>query len=97
MTCFKRLICASATLLLLAATPLLAQMNPRPTSPASTGTTSPRRGGQQPCWQQAGVSQQVQQQRRQIEQSSEYDPQSMPSSEYERSLHRHYARSHYRQ
>jgi Spy/CpxP family protein refolding chaperone len=70
MTRFKHLICASATLLLLAATPLLAQMNQRPTSASPTGTTSTRHGGQQPCWQQAGVSQQAQQQRRQIEQNT---------------------------
>jgi len=33
--------------------------------------------------------------RRQIEQSPEYDPRHAPSAEYERSLHRHYGRSHY--
>ena len=35
--------------------------------------------------------------RRQIEQSPEHDAQHAPSPEYERWLHRHYARSHYRQ
>jgi len=35
--------------------------------------------------------------RRQIEQSPEYDSESVPSAEYERALHRHYGRSHPRQ
>ena len=35
--------------------------------------------------------------RRQIEQSPEYDSEHAPSTEYERALHRHYGRSHYRQ
>src|SRR3954463_5825144 len=76
MTRFNRLICASATLLLLSATPLLAQMN-RPTSVSPTGTTSTGRGRQQPCWQQAGLSQQAQQQRRQIEQSTRSEVESV--------------------
>jgi Spy/CpxP family protein refolding chaperone len=76
MTRFNRLICASATLLLLSATPLLAQMN-RPTSASPTGTTSTGRGRQQPCWQQAGISQQAQQQRKQIEQSTRSEVESV--------------------
>ena len=35
--------------------------------------------------------------RQQIEQSPEYDPGHAPSSEYERALHRHYSRLHYRE
>jgi Spy/CpxP family protein refolding chaperone len=76
MTRLNHLICASATLLLLSASPLLAQMN-RPTSVSPTGSTSTGRGRQQPCWQQAGLSQQAQQQRRQIEQSTRSEVESV--------------------
>jgi Spy/CpxP family protein refolding chaperone len=64
----------AALLLLLSAWPLMAQITPRPTSPApgsTTGTTTQgRRGRRESCWKQAGVSQQVQQRRRQIEESA---------------------------
>ena len=74
MKSLYRLGSAAALLLLLSAWPLLAQVTPRPTSPvpgSTTGTTTAgRRGRREPCWKQAGVSQQVQQQRRQIEESA---------------------------
>jgi Spy/CpxP family protein refolding chaperone len=74
MKSLYRLGSAAALLLLLSAWPLMAQVAPRPTSPvpgSTTGTTTQgRRGRREPCWKQAGVSQQVQQQRRQIEESA---------------------------
>ena len=74
MTTLYRLGSAATLLLLLSAWPALAQVTPRPTSPAPPSSTNPsttgRRGRREPCWKQAGVSQQAQQQRRQIEENS---------------------------
>jgi hypothetical protein len=80
MTRPDRLGFAFALLLSFTALPALAQSSagvpaPRSTAPGSTttpGSTAPannRRGRQQPCWQSAGISQQVVQQHRQIEEN----------------------------
>jgi len=67
--------------LLLAALPVLAQSSvgvpaPRSTAPGSTAPGSTR-GRQQPCWQVAGISQQTLQQRRQIEENTRSQVQSV--------------------
>jgi hypothetical protein len=75
---FRPILCPLALLVLLSAWPLLAQTRTQPpTSTASQGTTGAasttpggRRGGQQPCWQQVGISQSAVQQRKQIEANS---------------------------
>jgi len=64
-------------LLLLAASPLLAQTTQRPTSISPSTTTPTRRGGQEPCWKQAGIAPQAQQQRRQIEENTRAEVQSV--------------------
>jgi hypothetical protein len=69
--------CVSAMLLLLAALPLLAQTRTQPTSVSPSTTTPNRRGGQEPCWKQAGLSQQAQQQRHQIEEHARAEEQSV--------------------
>jgi hypothetical protein len=67
---------AVAMFIVLSIYPLAAQMAPSPISPRTgVPTTSPRgtaapQARQQPCWQQAGVSQSAMQQRRQIEEST---------------------------
>jgi len=55
----KKLFCP--VILLLSAGPLLAQSAPPPTNPPSQ-TRPARRGGQEPCWQQAGVEKSVMEQ-----------------------------------
>ena len=72
---FRTLLRSLPLLILLAALPLPAQSGyPSSTSPqGTTGQSSPgaRRGGrQQPCWQQAGISQAAVEKRRQIEEST---------------------------
>ena len=69
--------CVPAMLLLLATSPLLAQTTQRPTSVSPPTTIPSNRGGQEPCWKQAGISQQVQQQRRQIEDNTRAEVQSV--------------------
>ena len=69
--------CVLAMLLLLAALPLLAQTKTRPASVSPTTTTPTRRGGQEPCWKQAGLSQQSQQERHQIEERARAEEQSV--------------------
>lgn len=71
----KSMTCPLALLVLLCAPLLLAQTRTSPptsTPPASTGPTPPtqRRGRRQPCWQQVGISQSAAQQRRQIEENT---------------------------
>jgi TolA-binding protein len=68
MTRLHGLLCASA--ILLAASPVFAQSTARPGSVAPSTTTAIHRTHQEPCWKQAGLSQQVQQQRREVEQNS---------------------------
>jgi len=48
-------------ILLLSAVPLLAQSAPSPTNPPSQNRPM-RRGGQEPCWQQAGIEKSVMEQ-----------------------------------
>ena len=55
----KKLFCA--VVFLLCAGPLLAQSAPPTTNPSSQ-TRPARRGGQEPCWQQAGVEKSVMEQ-----------------------------------
>jgi Spy/CpxP family protein refolding chaperone len=62
-------------LVLLSASLLLAQTQTSPPTsapPAGTGQTRPtqRRGRRQPCWQQVGISQSAAQERRQIEENT---------------------------
>lgn len=59
---------ASPVLSLLLAYPLSAQTASSPASPRATTTTRPAR--QTPCWQRAGISQSAMQQRKQIEENT---------------------------
>jgi hypothetical protein len=68
MTRIRRFGFVVAGLTLLLTYPMMAQMAPSPASPR--GTTATRAPRQTPCWQQAGVSQSAMQQRRQIEEST---------------------------
>ena len=78
MRSWYRFPCAATVLLTLAALPALAQTTiPRPTSPYPGSSTTTGRGRQEPCWRQAGLSQQAQQQRRQIQQNTRSEMQSV--------------------
>ncbi len=68
MTRMKLLGFAVAVATLLLTYPLAAQTTPVPISPRSTTPTQPTRHS--PCWQQAGISQSAVQQRKQIEEST---------------------------
>jgi Spy/CpxP family protein refolding chaperone len=68
MTRMRWLGFAVALVALLSTYPLRAQT--APLSPAPRGTTPARPAHQSPCWQQAGVSQSAMQQRRQIEENT---------------------------
>ena len=68
MTRIKRFGFAAVVLTLLSTYPLAAQTSPSPVSPR--GATATRPAHQSPCWQQAGISQSAMQQRKQIEEST---------------------------
>jgi hypothetical protein len=84
MTTLRPLCCAAALTLLLSAVSLLAQSTSG-TAPAGGTIATPARTPrarsvqQQPCWQQAGISQSAMQQRRQIEESTRSQVQSVCS------------------
>ncbi|HEY7097118.1 MAG TPA: hypothetical protein VH437_10365 [Terriglobales bacterium] len=75
MNRFTRVVCVSAMLLSFGASSLLAQTAQRPPSSSPAPIAKPAQ--QQPCWQQAGLTQDVQQQREQIEQNSKAEVQSV--------------------
>jgi len=65
-----RLLAGAACLVVLSAG-VMAQVHSSSTAGQGSSTTpSSRRGRQQPCWQQVGVSQSIEQQHRQIEEST---------------------------
>jgi Spy/CpxP family protein refolding chaperone len=68
MTRMTRFGFAIAVLTLLGTYPLAAQTVPSPAAPRGTTTASPTH--QRPCWQQAGISQSAMQQRKQIEENT---------------------------
>jgi hypothetical protein len=68
MTRMRQFAITVAVLTLLGTYPLTAQTASTPASPR--GTTPTRPAHQKPCWQQAGISQSAMQQRKQIEQST---------------------------
>jgi hypothetical protein len=68
MTRMTRFGFAIAVLTLLGTYPLAAQTVPSPAAPRGTTPASPTH--QRPCWQQAGISQSAMQQRKQIEENT---------------------------
>jgi Spy/CpxP family protein refolding chaperone len=65
-----RLLAGAACLVVLSAG-VMAQVHPSSTGGQGSSTTpGSRRGRQQPCWQQVGISQSAEQQHRQIEEST---------------------------
>src|ERR1700674_226903 len=77
MTRMRRFGFAVAVLTLLSTHPLGAQTAPSSASPRGTTTTRPAH--QSPCWQQAGISQSATQQRKQIEESTRNQEESVCS------------------
>ena len=75
MNRFTRVVCVSAMLLSFGALSLLAQTAQRP--PSTSGAPIAKPTQQQPRWQQAGLTQDVQQQRDQIEQNTKAEVQSV--------------------
>ncbi len=74
-----RLFGFMAVLALLGAYPLAAQTTSTPVSPRGTAPTTTHPTRQKPCWQQAGVSQSAMQQRKQVEENTRSQVQSVCS------------------
>ena len=69
----KTLIAAFVLLVLLLAAPAIAQI----ANPQRGGRQMPKASRQEPCWQEAGISKSVMEQRRQIEQNTRAEIQSV--------------------